>query len=117
MESSGFAVTVDGFSGGGNPITSSSFRLNSTLGQPGVIGISENTDLTVEQGIWYAFFRYLLCGDVNNDKDVNLEDLILVLQVLAGMDVNNVLSSADVNKDHTLGMEEAVFILRDVAGL
>ena len=57
----------------------------------------------------------VLAGDVNNDRVVNLEDEILVLQVLADEDPGPLNIEAEVNNDARLGLAEAIFILREVS--
>jgi len=56
-------------------------------------------------------------GDVNGDGKVDLADVILALQVVAGLNPPNVFSSADVNNDNRIGLEEVIYILQKVAGL
>ncbi len=52
-------------------------------------------------------------GDVDGDLDVDLTDLILSLQVLAGQHPAKVISSGDVNGDQTLGLCESLYILQE----
>ncbi len=51
------------------------------------------------------------CGDVNDDCQVDLEDLILVLQVAAGDEVTG-RAAGDCNGDNQVGILEALAILR-----
>jgi hypothetical protein len=60
----------------------------------------------------------LIRGDVNNDGFVKLDDVILILQVMAGIPPSqSVFSDADINHDVRLGNEEAIYILQKVAGI
>jgi hypothetical protein len=60
-------------------------------------------------------------GDVNNDCAINLQDVILSLKLLAGMDTFPLLQSgratldADVNGDGKIGMAEVIFIIQKAA--
>jgi len=58
-----------------------------------------------------------VAGDVNGIGGVDLADAILALKVVAGLNPQNVFSSADVNSDNRIGLEEVIYILQKVAGL
>ena len=53
-------------------------------------------------------------GDINNDRNIDLIDLIVSLQIatLANTETESVSTLADVNNDGKIGIEEAVYILR-----
>ncbi|MCP4121915.1 MAG: hypothetical protein GY751_09195, partial [Bacteroidetes bacterium] len=53
-------------------------------------------------------------GDVDGDGNVDLQDAILALKVLAGLNPQDVYVGADVNGDGQIGIEEVIFILRKV---
>lgn len=52
-------------------------------------------------------------GDLNHDGKIDMEDLILCLQTVAGMDVSASFY-ADANADGRIGLEEAIFIIRRI---
>ncbi len=54
-------------------------------------------------------------GDIDGDNDTDLQDLIVVLKIIAGINVEIVNPDADVNGDGTIGLEEAVYILQKIA--
>jgi len=59
-------------------------------------------------------------GDLNNDGEVDLADVILALQISAGIPAPELRpgyssSGADVNGDHKAGIEEALFGMRKVS--
>lgn len=56
-------------------------------------------------------------GDVDEDGDVGLTDLVHTLQVPAGLGSAGLNRKADVGGDRRLGLEESVYILRRKAGL
>lgn len=61
-------------------------------------------------------------GDIDGDKEVDLVDAILTLQLLVDMNPINIrsdyaLSDADVNENYQIGIEEAIYILEKVSGL
>ena len=68
-------------------------------------------------GVKTAWLNVVLPGDMNDDSVVDLRDAILALQVLVGMDVSSLVSTADVNTDGKISTEEAVFVFRSVSGL
>ncbi len=53
-------------------------------------------------------------GDINNDGDVNLQDLILGLKIISGSDIFATIE-ADIDSDEQIGIEEAIYILRNIA--
>jgi plastocyanin len=58
----------------------------------------------------------LLAGDVNGSGAVDLEDLYLVQEILAGRTPSQTIhTGADVNGDGNIGMEEALYILQRVS--
>lgn len=57
-------------------------------------------------------------GDVDKDGNVDLTDVILALQVIAGIEpTTQVYKEADVNGDGKIGIEEVIYILQRVSGL
>ncbi|MGD9975258.1 MAG: dockerin type I domain-containing protein [Desulfatirhabdiaceae bacterium] len=56
-------------------------------------------------------------GDVNNDGNVDLTDLILVLRLLSGDGTVSVDIRADVNGDGKIGNAECIYIMQQVVGI
>jgi hypothetical protein len=57
-------------------------------------------------------------GDLDGDKDIDLADAVLALQVLAGIEPSSSLhKGADVDGNRKIGMEEVVYILQTVSGM
>ena len=56
-------------------------------------------------------------GDINSDGNVDLNDAILALQVLAGLSPDGIHLSADVNGDGRIGISEVIYIMQKVAGV
>lgn len=77
-------------------------------------GAISAADGTPRQGL----VRYIeLTGDVNSDGVVDLEDVILVLRLLAGYPENEISVGEDINADQRLGLPEAIYLLRKVSGI
>ena len=57
-------------------------------------------------------------GDVNGDKSVTVDDAILVLRHIAGLETlsGDSLSAADMNGDQSVDVNDAIAILKSVAG-
>ncbi len=53
------------------------------------------------------------CGDISNDNNVDLEDLILALQITSGRDIDPNIYS-DCNGDKRIGIAEALMILDEI---
>ncbi|MCP4111553.1 MAG: tandem-95 repeat protein [Desulfobacteraceae bacterium] len=56
-------------------------------------------------------------GDINGDKNVDLQDVILTLKVLAGISDNDIYIEAEVNGDGKIGTEELIYMLQVISGL
>lgn len=57
-------------------------------------------------------------GDINSDREVDLRDAILALQVMAGINTSiEIYKETDVNGDERIGLEEAVYVLQVISGL
>ncbi len=56
-------------------------------------------------------------GDVDNDKTVDLRDVIISLKITAGENVPCLFIPADVNGDNKIGLEETVYDLQLIAGV
>jgi len=54
-------------------------------------------------------------GDVNMDRNLDLLDIILSLQVLSGANTNQAKKEADVNGDGLIGLKDTIYILEIVS--
>jgi hypothetical protein len=58
----------------------------------------------------------ILAGDVNFDGAIDLEDFILSIQTVSGLNNSlDVHKNADVNGDGVIGLEEAVYIMQAIS--
>ena len=56
-------------------------------------------------------------GDINSDWTVNLADLVMALQICAGLNITPPVNlAADVNGDNRVGMAEVLFLFNKMAG-
>lgn len=58
----------------------------------------------------------VLGGDVDNSGAVDLGDVVLTLQIMAGFAPADIHYAADINDDNQLGLAEAVYILQKLSG-
>ncbi len=56
-------------------------------------------------------------GNVNDDCKTDLQDAILSLQILTGIQTEAINPEADINNDGRIGLEEVIYILRDIANI
>lgn len=72
---------------------------------------------TYDEGILYFEEIGSTPGDYDGDTDVDLDDAILALQILAGLPLDGVTIEAgnEVSGDDAIGVEEAIYALRKVA--
>jgi len=60
----------------------------------------------------------IMAGDVNGNGAIDLEDAIIVLRILSGINVTEPIKlEADVNRDGRIGIEELLYILQHVSEL
>ena len=61
----------------------------------------------------------LICGDLNNDGDVNVFDAIIGLQIIVGLiePAPDQLVLSDLNGDGTTNVFDAILLLQDIVGL
>jgi|GEM_PF-2374289 len=64
----------------------------------------------------YASSQSLL-GDIDKSKKVDLVDVILAIQISAGISATDPDINADVNADRKIGLPEALYALQKIAGL
>ncbi|RZN39859.1 MAG: hypothetical protein EFT35_03425 [Methanophagales archaeon ANME-1-THS] len=74
-----FDLSWNVIGGGGGPMSSANYRVDSTVGQ--IIGVSESSNYKLSAGYWYGVKVQPqgLCGDVNCDHSVDIGDVTLVL--------------------------------------
>jgi len=73
-------------------------------------------DGDIGDGVLLAKIQPVIKGDISGNGVVDLGDVILVLEVMAGMKPANAHSKADVNGDGVIGLPEAIYTLGKVAG-
>ena len=72
---------------------------------------------TPEPGLLAPVSEGILAGDIDNDDDVDLTDVMLALQIAAGITTDPPNMDADVNGDAKIGAEESIYVVQTVAGL
>ncbi len=77
-------------------------------------GYAANQKNTV-YGTEISFKTKVISGDVNGDGKINLNDAILALKILSGIETaETIYSDADINNDGKIGIEEVIYILRKI---
>ncbi len=56
-------------------------------------------------------------GDVNNDTQIDMADLILSLKAFVGLSPEHVYRGADVNEDGKIGLAEVIYIIQIISDL
>lgn len=83
-------------------------------------------DLAVGTDVMYAatqgggvfrFDRTIIPGDINGDRNVNLKDAVIALQILSGILPEDMINSlAEIDGDDKIGVAEVISILQGLAG-
>ncbi len=76
MSSNNYSIAVSVISGGGSPMSSSSFQSNNTLGQPSPITPTSSDSFEAYPGFWHTFAQPFCPWDLepaypNGDGDVD----------------------------------------------
>jgi hypothetical protein len=117
MDSASYRLEPDVLSGGGGLSTSASYRMEGTFGQPSPAGLSMSASYRMFSGFWYQLAELIAGGDVNGDGQIDLQDAVLALQIVASFSTTNVHNSADIDGDQTIGVQEAFYVLQKIAAL
>ena len=111
MSSSSYSIPTAVISGGGSAMSSASFSMVSTLGQPSALGSGTSGSYSIAPGFLYTLLIAVAVGDVNGDGLVNLEDVIVALQAMTGQTVESLMLEADVDSDGRIGIAEVIMVL------
>jgi hypothetical protein len=101
---------------GGTHATSTNYILDGTLDQT-AIGFSQNDTYTLNSGFWQVFEPGYLCGDANNDGDVNVSDAIWIVNFIfiSGPEPDP-WAAGEVNCDGSLNVSDVIWIANYVFG-
>ena len=77
MESTHYSIPTSVLSGGGTPMTSSSFQTNGTIGQPSPLNPGLSTTFEVNPGFWYTLSKSNCIWDIFNDNDGDVDGVDL----------------------------------------
>ncbi|MCK4827388.1 hypothetical protein KA005_67275, partial [bacterium] len=76
------------------------------------------TNVTSNHTIAVSFKPAVIAGDINNNGNLDLQDSILALQVVAGIPLAlSIHKNTDVNGNQRIGLAEVIYIMQRVAGL
>lgn len=94
-------------------------NIRMTPGTPRSFFVAASVPPIWEKGAGFVLNIEVLspAGDVNGDGIVDLADLVLTLQILAGGGAGNIAPAADVNGDGRIGLAEAEYVLQSASGL
>jgi hypothetical protein len=92
MSSANYRITTTVMSGGGGTMTSASYRLSGTLGQPSPLvdpyDIPGSASYDLLTGFWYTLGAGIGCAwDDNGDGDVDGSDLAVFIDIFDMADV------------------------------
>lgn len=88
---------------------------------PAAFDIDNDGELEVFNGFsttnLYYFGIPAMPGDIDGVDGVTLNDVILGLKILSGIDTTSGNTGSDVDGDSAVGLAEVIYALRDVANL
>ncbi len=79
--------------------------------------VTDNGGLESADTVIIYVFEIIRVGDINGDRTVDLQDIILALKVLAGIGEDDMYIEADVNRDGKIGTEDLIYMLQFVSEL
>ena len=75
------------------------------------IGVAaEDVDIDMGEGVVFT------PGDINNDGDINLKDLVILAQKQANWDVNPVIAALDTDGNGIFNLDDVNFFAQYLAG-
>jgi len=73
MGSLNYSIPTSVISGGGTPMSSVSYKNNTTLGQSSPITFTSSTSYNLYPGFWYTMAKSNCIWDINNDGDGDVD--------------------------------------------
>lgn len=77
MSSTRYTITTNVISGGGSPMNSTNFQMNSTLGQPSPLTPAVSINFNSNPGFWHTILIAYCLWDIYSDDDGDLDGLDL----------------------------------------
>lgn len=118
QSSENYALNWTVIGGGGGEMHSSSYAMQSTVGQTAIGTASDGCLL--ETGYWYSIAGVGsgICGDLNGDGEVTAADAVIALEIATGSRPCDVatLAAADIDRDGQVTALDAMMILQAAAG-
>jgi hypothetical protein len=101
---------------GGNFGTSTSFRLDGTIGQPAV-GVGTSPSFSLVQGYWQAPVTPYLCGDADASGIVTISDVVFLINyIFGGGPAPNPLAAGDADCTGIITISDAVYLINYIFG-
>ena len=104
-------------SSGGQPSSSSSFKLDATIGQP-IIGLAQSNNFKINSGYWQTFASSVCCvsmrGNINNSADnlIDIADLVyLVNYAYGGGAEPPCFEEADVDANGVIDVVDIIYLI------
>ena len=116
-----FDVPWFSIAGGGETSSANGFTLNGTIGQAAVGDKQTGGAFTLTGGFQTGIsFRVDVgvCGDLNDDGNVDVFDTIIILHIIVGniAPTSSQLILGDVDRDGDITVFDAIFVLQHIVG-
>ena len=118
QSSANYAIESDVISGGGGDAGSANYDVFHTTGQSSALGKSLSSNYNNYGGFWHTIISVTvsrLKGDIDENNDIDISDVILVLRIALGLDGTHACANIDDNSG--VDISDVVLTLRMALGL
>jgi len=109
-----YTLRLSTFSTISSKTTGTNHQITGTFGQPVAGHDFQSPSYSLDTGFWYGYLLPVIAGDLNDNGQVDLEDVITGLRVMTRLSAV-AYKEADVDGNGQLGSAELIYIMRKIS--